>query len=109
MEETFLIAIVDQDREEQALAIAAEEGGADGAVIQGSGLGFPEHMTFLGVTYQGNESVCIWQLDTARAERIAQRLNLELDLFQPYNGLAFTLDVNALQGMEFVGHLTTTP
>lgn len=109
MAETFLIAIVDQDREEQALAIAAEEGGADGAVVHGSGLGFPDHMTFLGVTYQGNESVCIWQLEAGQAERIARRLNLELDLFQPYNGLAFTLDASALQGMEFIGHLTTTP
>lgn len=109
MAETFLVAIIDQDREEQALAIANEEGGADGTVLHGSGLGFPEHMTFLGVTYQGNESVCVWQLETEQAERIARRLNLELDLFQPYNGLAFTLDTAALQGMEFVGHLTHTP
>ena len=103
MAETFLMAIIDQDREEQALAIAAEEGGSDGTVIHGSGLGFPDHMTFLGVTYQGNESICIWQLQTEQAERIARRLNLELDLLQPYNGLAFTLDAQALTGMQFVG------
>lgn len=57
-------------------------------------------MTFLGVTYQGRESVCIWELDEERAERIARRLNLELDLLQPYNGLAFTLDAQALAGMD---------
>ncbi|WP_017941863.1 MULTISPECIES: hypothetical protein [unclassified Thioalkalivibrio] len=103
MAETFLVAIIDQDREEQALAIAAEEGGADGTVMHGSGLGFPDHMTFLGVTYQGRESVCIWELDEERAERIAHRLNLELDLLQPYNGLAFTLNAQALTGMQFAG------
>jgi len=103
MAETFLVAIIDQDREEQALAIAAEEGGEEGFVLHGSGLGFPEHMTFLGVTYQGQESVCIWQLEAECANRIARRLNLELDLFQPYNGLAFTLDSAALAGMRFVG------
>ncbi|WP_018994036.1 hypothetical protein [Thioalkalivibrio sp. ALgr1] len=103
MAETFLVAIVDQDREDLALAIAAEEGGADGTVMHGAGLGFPDHMTFLGVTYQGRESVCIWELDEQRAERIARRLNLELDLLQPYNGLAFTLDAQALAGMQFAG------
>ena len=105
MAETFLVAIVDQGREEQALAIAAEEGGSDGAVLRGAGLGFPDHMTFLGVTYQGNVSACIWQLEASRAEYIARRLNLELDLLQPYNGLAFTLDAQALAGMQFVGGL----
>lgn len=103
MAETFLVAIIDQDREEQALDIAAEEGAADGTVLHGSGLGFPEHMTFLGVTYQGQESICIWQMDTVTADRIAKRLNLELDLLKPYNGLAFTLDANALADMHFVG------
>lgn len=103
MAETFLVAIVDQDREEEALAIAAEEGSGDGTVMHGSGLGFPDHMTFLGVTYQGRESICIWGLDEERAERIARRLNLELDLLQPYNGLAFTLDARALAGMQVVG------
>lgn len=103
MTDTFLVAIIDQDREEQALGIAAEEGAADGTVLHGSGMGFPEHMTFLGVTYQGQASVCIWQMDSNLANRIAQRLNLELDLLQPYNGLAFTLDSDALTGMHFVG------
>ncbi|ADC72320.1 conserved hypothetical protein [Thioalkalivibrio sp. K90mix] len=103
MAETFLVAIIDQDREDLALEIAAEEGGMDGTVMHGSGLGFPDHMTFLGVTYQGRESICIWEMDEQRAERIARRLNLELDLLQPYNGLAFTLDAQALAGMQFVG------
>lgn len=88
----LLIAIIASDLEERAVHIAAEEGAPRPSLHEGFGIGFPEHMRFFGVTYQGLESVCIWKTDAVRAECIARRLNLELDLLQPYNGLAFTLE-----------------
>ena len=90
----LLVAVIAGDLEERAVHIATEEGAPKPSLHEGFGIGFPEHMRFFGVTYQGLESVCIWKTDPARAERIARRLNLELDLLQPYNGLAFTLEAS---------------
>ena len=96
----LLLAVVADEMEEQAVAILREEGVRGVTILSGRGIGFPEHMTFFGVTYRGLESVLACLLDDDAAERIAERLNRELDLLKPFRGLAFCLSANRSGGID---------
>ncbi len=69
-------------------------------VISGRGIGFPEHITFFGLTFRGIEQVILWVLDDATSARIANRLNLELDLLKPFQGLSFCLPIDHAEGVD---------
>ncbi len=97
---SLLIAAVADELEEAALAIAREEGARGVTILPSRGIGFPEHITFLGVTYRGIGVVLLWVLDGERATRIAGRLNRELDLLRPFQGLAFVAPVDAAGGID---------
>ncbi|MEX2480597.1 MAG: hypothetical protein WD928_07025 [Gammaproteobacteria bacterium] len=86
--------------EERAVALALEEGAPGFTVISAHGLGFPEHMTFFGLTYRGLEKVLLCVLDHETAETIANRLNIELELLSPFQGLAFCIDLAEAEGLD---------
>ena len=65
-------------------------------VMPARGIGFPEHMTFFNLTFRGLEKVLIWLVDAERGARIAERLNRELELLAPFQGLAFCVAIDAL-------------
>ena len=97
---SLLIAAVSDELEEAALAIAREEGARGVTILPSRGIGFPEHITFLGVTYRGIGVVLLWVLDGERATRLAERLNRELELLRPFQGLAFVAPVDANGGID---------
>jgi hypothetical protein len=96
----LLVAVVADEMEEQALAILREEGVQGVTLLSARGIGFPEHMTFFGLTYRGLETVLACALDDASAEHIAERLNRELHLLEPFRGLAFCLPVSHAGGID---------
>jgi hypothetical protein len=98
--DTLLVAVVADELQEQAQNIASAEGAVAVSILDARGIGFPEHKTFFGVTYQGMEKVLLWLTDKATATRIAERLNVELELLQPFQGLAFYLPVGDAAGFE---------
>ncbi len=100
MSTSLLIAVVADELEERAAEIAREEGAMGVTILPGRGLGFPEHVTFFGLTYRGVEKVLLWVLDSETAETVANRLNRELDLLSPFQGLAFCLDTDHTEGID---------
>ncbi|WP_018955138.1 hypothetical protein [Thioalkalivibrio sulfidiphilus] len=96
----LLVAVVADELEEKAVAIIREEGGQGVTILPGRGLGFPEHTTFFGLTYRGLEKILLCALDEVTAERAAGRLNQELHLLRPFQGLAFSLKLGATGGMS---------
>lgn len=96
----LLVAVVADELEERAVAIVREEGGSGVTFLSGRGLSFPEHMTFFGLTYRGLEKVLLCVLDETTAVRAAERLNRELDLLKPFQGLAFCLPVSETGGID---------
>lgn len=96
----LLVAVVADELEERAEAIIREEGGQGITILPGRGLGFPEHKTFFGLTYRGLEKILLCPLDAVTAERVAGRLNQELNLLRPFQGLAFSLKLGATGGMS---------
>jgi hypothetical protein len=110
MSTALLVAVVADALEEKAAAIAREEGAMGVTILPARGLGFPEHVTFFGLTYRGLEKVMLWVLDHATSQTIANRLNHELELLSPFQGLAFCLDLDHAEGVdaEAIRHHVTT-
>ena len=100
MSASLLIAVVADALEERAAQIAREEGASGVTIVPARGIGFPEHVTFFGLTYRGLEKAMIWVLDGDTAELIAERLNRELELLAPFQGLAFCVGIDHAEGMD---------
>lgn len=96
----LLVAAVADDLEERAMRIARDEGALGVTVADARGLGFPEHMTFFGLTYVGREKLLLILCEAERAEHIAERMNVELGLLAPFQGLAFCMDVEHHSGLD---------
>jgi len=97
---SLLIAVVSDQLEERAVAIIREEGGGGVTLLPGRGLNFPEHKSFFGLGYRGLEKMLLCVLDATIAEHAVERLNRELDLLQPFQGLAFCFELDATGGID---------
>lgn len=100
MEASLLVAILADDIEDAAIEIARQEGARGITVLPARGLNYPEHITLFGNTYLGLEVTLLIVLDRVTAARIADRMNQELELLQPFKGLAFCLPVEDIGGMD---------
>lgn len=100
MDAGLLVAVLADELEESAVRILQEEGAEGVSLLPGRGIGFPEHVTFYGLTYRGLEIVLLSILPNDHAHRIAERLNLELDLLKPFRGLAFVWPVEETGGLK---------
>ncbi|HSM26775.1 MAG TPA: hypothetical protein VK855_01580 [Thioalkalivibrio sp.] len=100
MKAKLLVAVVASEMEEAAREIARQEGARGMTLISARGMNFPEHITFFGLTYLGSETVLAALLDEATAIRIAERMNIELHLLEPFRGLAFCLPVEGAGGID---------
>jgi hypothetical protein len=96
----LLVAVVAHELEEAAREIARQEGARGMTLLPARGMNFPEHVTFFGLTYLGIETVLLALLDETTAVRIAERLNVELELLKPFKGLAFCIPVDGTGGVE---------
>jgi hypothetical protein len=96
----LLVAVLAHELEEAAREIAREEGARGMTLLSARGMNFPEHVTFFGLTYLGIESVLLALLDEATAVRIAERMNVELKLLEPFQGLAFCMPVSGTGGID---------
>jgi hypothetical protein len=100
VEASLLVAVLADDMEEAAIEVARQEGVRGLTVLPARGLNYPEHVTFFGNTYLGLEVALLMVLDRVTAARIAERLNLELDLLKPFKGLAFCLPLEGVGGLD---------
>lgn len=96
----LLVAAVADELERRAMDIARSEGALGVTVVDARGLGFPEHMTFFGLTYVGREKLLMVLAEAERVEHIAERMNVELELLAPFQGLAFCMDVEHHSGLN---------
>ena len=107
---TLLIADVADALEERAAAIAREDGAIGVTILSARGIGFPVHATFFGLPYRGLEKAMLWVLDHETSQAIADRLNRELNLLSPFQGLAFCLGIDRAEGIDSEAirrHVTT--
>jgi hypothetical protein len=100
VEASLLVAVLADEMEEAAIEVARQEGVRGLTVLPARGLNYPEHVTFFGNSYLGLEVALLMVLDRVTATRIAERLNVELDLLKPFRGLAFCLPLEGVGGRD---------
>jgi proteasome assembly chaperone (PAC2) family protein len=100
MQPVLVVAVVAEELRDRAIEIARKHGAQGLTFAAGRGIGFPEHHTFLGLTYMGQEQALFFALDEKRARRVEAELNRELQLEQRFKGLAFTLPVMDAMGID---------
>ncbi len=103
MSVSLLIAIVTDSVSEQALDIAEREGIKGATILPASGISQTPVKTFFGLTFQASMTLLFWIADHDTANRAAQALNDELDLDSPQQGLALTLAIDRLYGLNVPG------
>lgn len=103
MSVSLLLAIVTDSVSEQALDIAEREGIRGATILPASGISQTPVKTFFGLTFQASMTLLFWIADHDTANRAAQALNDELDLDSPQQGLALTLAIDRLYGLNVPG------
>ncbi|ANB03488.1 hypothetical protein [Ectothiorhodospira sp. BSL-9] len=97
---SLLIAIVTDDVSDKALDVADRSGISGVTMVPASGIGSPPIKTFFGLTFQSAMTLLFWIADTEVANRTALQLRNELNLDSPRQGLALTLPVDRLYGLN---------
>lgn len=100
MQPVLVVAVVANELRDHAIEIAKKHGAQGISFVEGRGIGFPEHHTFFGLTYMGQEEVLLFALDEKHARRVEEELNRELQLEQRFRGLVFTLPAMDAMGID---------
>ncbi len=100
MTTSLLIAIVTEDISDKALGIAEREGIRGATIVPASGIGHPAPKTFFGLTFQAPMTLLFWIAQSDVANRTALALRNQLDLDSPKQGLALTLSIDKLYGLD---------
>lgn len=100
MTTSLLIAILTDSVSETALDIAEREGIRGATILPASGISQSPVKTFFGLTFQAPMTILFWIAPTETANRTARRLREELNLDSPQQGLALTLTIDQLFGLQ---------
>ena len=100
MKFSILVAIVSEELEDKAIDIAKKTGAGGVTILHGSGIGLKEKKIFFGLTYEGRESILIFVLERKLALEVLKALNKELQLEEEDHGIAFTIPLEHLAGIN---------
>ncbi|WP_200673935.1 P-II family nitrogen regulator [Persephonella atlantica] len=100
MKFSLLVAIVSEELEEKAIEVARNSGAGGVTILHGTGIGLKEKKTFFGLTYEGRETVLIFALEKKLALKVLKALNNELQLEKEDRGIAFTIPIEHLSGIN---------
>lgn len=100
MNSSLLIAIVTEASSDTAIMIAEREGIKGVTRMPASGISSIPIKTFFGLTFQESMTTLLWIAPTELANRTAKALSNELNLKSPRQGLALTLNIDQLHGID---------
>ncbi|WP_457641028.1 P-II family nitrogen regulator [Persephonella sp.] len=100
MKFSILVAIVSEELEDKAIDIAKKTGAGGVTILHGTGIGLKEKKIFFGLTYEGRESILIFVLERKLALEVLKALNKELQLEEEDHGIAFTIPLEHLAGIN---------
>lgn len=100
MTTSLLIAIVTDEVSGTAVGIAEREGIRGVTMLPASGISQSPLKTFFGLTFQTPMTFLFWLAPRHTANNTARALREELNLDSPRQGLALTLTVDQLYGLQ---------
>ncbi len=96
-----LVAIVGEEREEEAIKIAKEAGAGAVTIVRGRSLGLEEKKIFFGLTLEESVSVLIFVLPRRLSMRVLKALKEGIDMqSDDVNSLAFTVPLGHVAGLN---------
>ncbi|KAA0875104.1 hypothetical protein [Nitrincola tapanii] len=97
---SLLVAILTAEVADKALSIAEREGIRGATILPASGISQQPIKVFFGLTFQTAMTLLFWIAETDTANRTAEVLKQELNLDSPQQGLALTLTIDQLHGLN---------
>ncbi|ADC71601.1 conserved hypothetical protein [Thioalkalivibrio sp. K90mix] len=94
-----LIAVLPDDLEQRAIETAKVAGAGGVTIMDARGIGAEARKTFLGMTYEGSQSVLMWVLEKKVALNVLKAVSQDLELEGDPRGVAFTVDIAHLAGI----------
>ena len=99
MKFAIVIAIVSQEKENEAIDIAKEHGAGGVTITQGVGVGLNEKKTFFGLTYERSESLLFFVLEKSVSLKVMKALNKGLDMENTGHGMVMSMPISHLAGI----------
>jgi len=100
MKFSVLVAVVNEELEDKAIDVARKSGAGGLTILHGAGIGLKEKKIFFGLTYEGRESILVFVLERKLAYKVLKALNKELELEKEDHGIAFTIPIEHLAGIN---------
>jgi nitrogen regulatory protein PII len=100
MKFAVLVAILADELEEKAIDVAKRAGAGGVTLLDARGIGAKEKKTFLGLTYEGSQSVLICVLEKKVSLRVMKALTVELELTKHSKGVVFTVPLDHIAGID---------
>ena len=100
MKFSVLVAILAEEMEDKAIDIARESGAGASTILNARGLTADSKKTFFGLTYEGAQSVLMFVLEKKLSVKVLKCLTKELDLDNDERGIAFTIPLEHLGGID---------
>ena len=100
MKFSVLVAILADEMEDKAIDIARDAGAGAISIINARGISGDAKKTFFGLTYEGAQSVLLLVLERHLSLQILKKITRELDLENDNRGIAFTIPLEHLGGVN---------
>ena len=100
MKFSVLVAILAEEMEDKAIDIARDSGAGAATILNARGLTADSKKTFFGLTYEGAQSVLMFVLEKKLSVKVLKCLTRELDLDNDDRGIAFTIPLEHLGGID---------
>ncbi len=96
-----LVAIVGEEREEEAVKVAKESGAGAVTILRGRNMGLKEKKIFFGLTLEENVSLLLFILPRKISIRVMKALKEEMDMQNDENSsMAFTVPLSHVAGLN---------
>ncbi|WP_457597591.1 transcriptional regulator [Hydrogenimonas sp.] len=96
-----LVALVPEEREEEAIAVAKEAGAGAVTILHGRSLGLKEKKIFFGLTLEESVSVLHFVLPRRLSLQVLKALSEAMDMAEPDNvAMAYTIPLGHVVGLD---------
>jgi len=96
-----LVAIVPEEKEEEAIAIAKEAGAGAVTIVHARMLGLKEKKIFFGLTLEENVTMLHFILPRRLSMKVMKALSREMEMENPENGcMAYTVGLDHVVGLN---------
>ncbi len=100
MKFSVLVALLAEEMEDKAIDVAREAGAGAVTLLNARGITGKEKKTFFGLTYEGSQSVLLFVLEKKLSLHVLKALTRELGLDDDPRGVAFTIPLEHLGGIQ---------